>query len=184
MAVRALMCLTVAAVGLVACDGGPATPAPQSPPTSPEPEPISQSPAHPEPVAREIGSQPAILADGTAVYGASLDEAVPEVALTTLLDAPQQYAGTVVRTRGQVSRVCQRMGCWMELAAEDGGQVRVPLAGHAFFVPLTVLDKPASVQGRVEVRPLSEAERRHLQSEGAQATDVNVSIVATAVAVR
>jgi hypothetical protein len=73
----------------------------------------------------------------------------------------------------------------MELQDEaGGGLLRAPLAGHSYFLPQSVIGRAAAVQGTVSVRPLSEAQREHLEAEGAQATRANVSIIADGVAVR
>ena len=58
------------------------------------------------------------------------------------------------------------------------------MAGHAFFLPQRVKGKEATVQGRVQVRELSQAERDHYASEGAKALSGRVSIDAVSVVVR
>lgn len=117
-------------------------------------------------------------------FGGAIDPAVPELALAELLKAPSAHAGKTIRTSGTIERVCQRMGCWMEI--RDAGApsaVRVPMAGHAFFLPKDVAGKRATVQGEVTVTPLTAEHEAHLKEEGAQATDVDVAIVATGVRV-
>ena len=90
----------------------------------------------------------------------------------------------VVRTEGTIERVCQRMGCWMELRAENVQPIRVPMAGHSYFLPRSVAGHVAMIEGRVAVQPLTEDMRRHLESEGALATANSLSIEATTVVVR
>jgi hypothetical protein len=58
------------------------------------------------------------------------------------------------------------------------------MADHAYFLPQTVVGRAAEIQGKVQVAALSEGHRRHLQSEGARATDGELSIAATGVHVR
>ena len=124
-------------------------------------------------------------AAGPQLFGAALDPNTPEVSLSQLLAAPAEHDGKTIRTRGTIERVCQRMGCWMELQGEGApSAVRIPMADHAFFLPQNVAGRRAEIQGKVSVAALSDAHKRHLQSEGAQATDVNVSIAATGVNVR
>lgn len=101
--------------------------------------------------------------------------------LAALLDQPERYTGQVVRTEGEISAVCQRMGCWMELRDEHARAVRVPMAGHAFFLPRDVAGQRAVVEGPLSVRPLGAAEREHLAGEGAGATDVALELSATSV---
>lgn len=137
-----------------------------------------------EPPTGEGGDGPAVDAAGERAYGAPLVGDAPPLALASLLDDPERYAGQVVRTEGEISAVCQRMGCWMELRDERQRAVRVPMAGHAFFLPRDVAGRRALVEGPLRVRPLGAAEREHLESEGAAATDVALELNATSVVVR
>jgi hypothetical protein len=119
--------------------------------------------------------------DGARLFGDELSdrEAVP---LATLMESPADYDGQTVRTEGIISAVCQRMGCWMELKAEeDGPAIRVPMAGHSFFLPRDVSGARATIEGTVEVRELPPDWQEHLREEGAQAADQALGINATGV---
>jgi Domain of unknown function (DUF4920) len=154
-----------------------------------------RAPAESKPVADEAAAQlPAAeapvpvpeaapqAAPTPQLFGAALDPNTPELSLSQLLAAPAAHEGKTIRTRGTIQRVCQRMGCWMELQGEGAkSAVRIPMADHAFFLPQNVAGRRAEIQGKVSVAALSDAHKRHLESEGAQATDVNVSIAATGV---
>lgn len=125
------------------------------------------------------------LADGGALYGAPFDDDLPRVDLPDLLAHADRYEGQVVRTEGQVARVCQAMGCWMELReGEDGDPIRVPMAGHAFFLPKDAAGRRAEVAGRIEVAALDPEQQAHLRAEGAQAASQPVSLTATGVVLR
>lgn len=130
----------------------------------------------------ESASSPAA-AEATS-FGAPFDEAVPVVTLASLVASPEPFVGQLVRTSGRVARVCPRMGCWLELATETGDAVRVPMAGHAFFVPRDLEGKEADVIGRVVLAELTPAMRAHLESEGAQVTRARLSIEAVSVRAR
>lgn len=153
----------------------------QSAPVGGEPDPVAPPSAKPV-------SEPEPSA-APELFGAPFASDVPEVALGQLLADPEAYAGKIVETRGKVSQVCQAAGCWMELSAAGEGasvheRVRTPMAGHAFFVPKTIVGKQARVQGRVELVALSEPMKKHLEAEGAQATGSALSISALSVAVQ
>jgi hypothetical protein len=123
--------------------------------------------------------------EGARVFGDELDAALETTALTAVIAAPADFNGRVVKTEGVIAAVCQRMGCWMELRpteAEDPA-IRVPMAGHSFFLPRDVSGRRATIQGRVEVEQLDDATREHLEEEGAQAADQALSIEATSVVV-
>ncbi len=149
-------------------------------------EPTLRAEAHEEAAAAPVPSGPqpsAVLADGSRQFGGALSDRA-ETSLADIAAAPATFEGQTVRTEGQIERVCQRMGCWMELRAEGTEPVRVPMAGHAFFLPRDVVGHQASIEGRVTVTPLSPEARAHLASEGALATADELSIEATSVVVR
>lgn len=163
----------------IACAGS----APREMPAdAPAPAPAREP--QPAPAAAPVPASAAAPQPAPVLYGAPLDPATPSLTLAQLLAAPAQHAGQTVRTRGTIARVCQRMGCWMELQADDAPSgVRVPMADHAYFLPQTVVGRRAEIQGKVSVAALSDGHKRHLLSEGAQATDVDLSIAATGVSV-
>jgi len=141
--------------------------------------------AHDEP-ALEVAAGPApteVLADGARLYGTAISD-TPTLALADISAAPETYDGQIVHTAGTIARVCQAMGCWMELQADGVEPVRVPMAGHAFFLPRDVAGRPAEIEGRVALRTLSPEARAHLEGEGALATASTLSIDATGVVVR
>jgi hypothetical protein len=120
--------------------------------------------------------------DGSRLYGRALSDRAT-TPLSQILQEPARFSGSVVRTQGEIAQVCQRMGCWMEL--RDGSHsVRVPMAGHSFFLPREVAGRPATLEGTVNVRELDQATREHLAEEGATVLASNVEIEATGVVVR
>jgi hypothetical protein len=136
------------------------------------------------PATVATGPQPsAILADGSRQFGAAPSTGA-ETALADIAAAPTSFDGQTVRTEGHIERVCQRMGCWMEITSAGAAAVRVPMAGHSFFLPRDVAGHEASVEGTVRVTPLSPEARAHLAGEGALATADELSIEATSVVVR
>jgi Domain of unknown function (DUF4920) len=118
--------------------------------------------------------------------GASTVEGDP-VDVAQVLAAPQRYLNQNVKCAGTVARVCEAAGCWLELRAaqgEGGAQgLRVPMAGHSFFVPRDVVGRPAVVEGVLSARELNAAELAHLTGEGLSATGP-LSLAATSVVVR
>jgi hypothetical protein len=140
--------------------------------------------AEPAAAGESGAGAPAATATGEQAFGAPLVGQRDPVALSALIDDPAAYTGQVVRTEGEISAVCQNMGCWMELRDEQARAVRVPMAGHSFFLPRDVSGRRALVEGPLNVRPLSAAEREHLAAEGATATDVGLELSATSVVVR
>lgn len=125
-----------------------------------------------------------VLADGSRLFGSELDEARETTSLADIMAEPDRFEGQVVKTEGEITQVCQSRGCWMEIRpdAETAG-IRVPMANHGFFLPRDISGRRATLEGTVVIAQLSEEDRAHLEAEGAQATDQDVSIEATGVVV-
>lgn len=158
----------VAALILAGCNAEPAARLGDAPSEAP---PAEAAPAESAPSAR--------------VFGAAPNPAVPITRLGAIVEDPEPFRDRVVRTEGQIAQVCQRMGCWMELReGESGPAVRVPMAGHSFFLPRDVAGRRAVIEGRVALRELSADHRAHLEGEGATATASALSIEATGVAIQ
>lgn len=140
-----------------------------------------------EPSARLEGAEGVaeVEAASAQTFGAAIDESVPLTELSEIVADPESYRDQVVRTQGEIARVCQRAGCWMELRDGEEGSpgVRVPMAGHAFFLPRDSAGQHAMMLGTVTIRELSPDHRAHLESEGALATASSLSIHATGVAI-
>jgi hypothetical protein len=117
-------------------------------------------------------------------FGAPLSAQAELVDVATVLADPAPYLQRNLKCQGTVARVCQAAGCWLELrGAADGGGLRVPMAGHAFFVPQDIVGQVAVVEGRLSARELAETERAHLTGEGLEATGP-LFLEATGVVVR
>ncbi len=118
------------------------------------------------------------------VFGAALSPDGEPVEVGAILRDPAPFLGKNVKTKGVVARVCERAGCWLELKPEQGeGGLRVPMAGHAFFIPPDALGRPAIVEGELTAQPLDPSHKAHLEGEGAQAVGP-LSLAARAVVVR
>ncbi len=90
------------------------------------------------------------------------------VALADLLAQPEKYDTKTVLTEGTVRQVCQKAGCWMELApGEKSAGARVTFKDYSFFVPKDSQKHHAKVEGTVKLAELSEARAKHYASEGA-----------------
>jgi hypothetical protein len=123
-------------------------------------------------------------AAGERVFGAGLKLEGPPVDVATVLSDPKPHLGKVVQCEGTIARVCERMGCWLELkgpTAEQG--LRVPMAAHAFFIPQEVVGRRAVVEGELTALGLSDEARAHLESEGLKSVGP-LSLSATSVVVR
>jgi hypothetical protein len=146
------MCLV--AVGVLAL-GACTTGSKPGPPEGPAAHPVSADEA-PAPTTQRFGDP---VADG------------PAVPLRDVLADPARHAEGTVVIEGHVRRVCERKGCWMEVAAGPGdGEpgCRVTFKDYGFFVPTDSQGARARMEGRVEVETVPADHVEHLESEGAR----------------
>jgi hypothetical protein len=117
-------------------------------------------------------SGPEVVAEAAPqIFGAAPSLAGEPVDVEQVLAAPKGYLQQTIKCQGTVSRVCEAAGCWLELRAAAGGAgLRVPMAGHSFFVPPSLVGKKVVVEGKLSARELSDTELAHLRREGLEAT--------------
>ena len=70
----------------------------------------------------------------------------PPAKLEQILANPGEFEGKKVVVEGRVREVCQRLGCWLKIAAEKS-EVRIVTKDHAFFVPKTLKGKTVKAEG-------------------------------------
>lgn len=119
-------------------------------------------------------------------FGAPVKQPGQALDVTQVLLDPGPYLNQTVTCVGTVARVCENAGCWLELrpsANKDAAGLRVPLAGHSFFVPQDIVGRVAVVEGKLAQRALAQAELDHLQGEGLKAVGP-LYLAATGVVVR
>ncbi len=108
-----------------------------------------------------------------------------------LLAKPETYVDTTVRVQGRLSDVCQKAGCWMVLADEEGRSMRVT-TGHAFFIDKDTIGDEADIEGKVERKEVDAGTVEHFKSESSGPDSIipeegkthTYELVATTVAVR
>lgn len=119
-------------------------------------------------------------------FGAPLQSSAAPIEVSEVLHNPRPFLDKTIKCAGTVARVCQAAGCWLELrpaGSAEGEGLRVPMAGHSFFVPQDVVGRPAIVEGTLGARDLPQAELDHLQGEGLKAIGP-LYLAATSVVVR
>lgn len=183
-AARAALVLCAVAVNL-ACT---APPTPSTPVHAPQASPPNVPSSAPAAVVAPAGTATtaAVIKLGAAFSAAE------ETDLAGVLGEPARFAGKTLKLRGEVSQVCQKKGCWMELRA--GGQaksgVRVKFKDYAFFVPKDSAGSQALIEGELKVEELEAAMAAHLEGEGATiprnaaGVAIEVALVASAVELR
>jgi hypothetical protein len=77
----------------------------------------------------------------------TLKEPLP---LATVLAKPAEYVGKTVQVKGKITEVCQMMGCWMELANDEGQKLRIKVNDGEIGFPKDSAGKMAVAEGRFD----------------------------------
>ena len=97
--------------------------------------------------------------------------------IADILARPADHAGKLVRVEGEVSGVCTRMGCWMDIADEAGRRIRIQVEDGVMVFPADSKGNPAVAQGTVTVEEMSREKwvewQKHVAEEGGPAFDEN-----------
>lgn len=69
---------------------------------------------------------------------------------------------------GRIENVCQKAGCWLVVADDDGNYLRITMKDHAFGVPTDTETGPGTrvdVEGTLIAKQLDARTLAHLESE-------------------
>lgn len=97
------------------------------------------------------------------LYGKDYDPTMTVIEFSELMKDPVMNDGKIVLIRGNVSEVCQNMGCWMTMT--DGGNTARVLTMHEFLLPKDIAGRNAVVLGKFKVTEITEDEARHYNEE-------------------
>ena len=117
----------------------------------------------------------AIAAEDTKLgAGVTLKDATP---IKALIDTPADYVGKTVRVDGVATAVCENMGCWMAVAADDAKDaktVRLKVEDGVIVFPISAKGKQVSAEGVFEEIAAKDEHGKEAASEHAQG-DKNAS---------
>lgn len=111
---------------------------------------------------------------GTAFGGGlTLDAPTP---IASILARPESFVGKHVQVEGTVREVCEKKGCWMDIAADgEDSMIQVKVEDDVIVFPLTARGKRARVEGVVEALRMTDAEAeaaaRHRAEEQGETFD-------------
>lgn len=137
-----------------------------------------------QPVAKNVQNAPVELKSGeTITRGAPLVKGTEKVSLEKALAEPEEFAGKTVAVEGVIVRSCKKEGCWMEMAAKEGGKsVRVTFGDHAFYIPLNSAGMKVKAQGVFKTKVLTKEHVDHLiNDDGAKFDNRNADGTVTEV---
>jgi hypothetical protein len=110
---------------------------------------------------------PALAGDGT-VYGKGVGSN-PPVKVSDLLDHPDRYLGKTVAVEGLIVGVCEKRGCWMELAGDrEFEAMRIKVEDGVIVFPMSAKGHRAVAEGvfeKFELTPEQAAQRAKHRAE-------------------
>ena len=120
----------------------------------------------PAPAPAQVAAEPAPAA-ATKHFGApfAVTAAVPASAV---LADPAAHSAAPVRIRGELTEVCQKMGCWAVVRDDAGHSVRVTMKDHAFGIDKDAAGKTCEVEGQLVKLAVDPARVQHFESEGSK----------------
>jgi hypothetical protein len=98
-----------------------------------------------------------------AVFGDSIsvDGAISEARMLEKYQSLKEGDTVEVVFESKIVDVCQKKGCWMNLALSENESSFVKFKDYAFFVPLNAADKEVVVKGKAFVSIESVDELKH-----------------------
>lgn len=109
-----------------------------------------------------------IKTDDGILYGKDYDATMPVVTFGDLMKNTEANNGQTILVKGNVTEVCQEMGCWMMMS--DGTNSARVKTLHKFFLPKDIAGSNAIVIGTFKVAEISEDEARHYLEESKNPT--------------
>lgn len=111
-----------------------------------------------EEAATEEVAQEETMESPEGSYGANVnvEEAITVEELNSRLADKNEIKDVVVK--GELSEVCQKMGCWVRLKNDGGEDIFVKFRDHEFFVPKNATGREAIIAGNItrDVTPVDE----------------------------
>lgn len=81
-----------------------------------------------------------------------------------------------VKVIAEISEVCSKKGCWMQVNLDDNNRMLVRFLNYGFFMPLDAAGKTAIVEGFARIDTLSVAWLQH-QSKDANASQEEIDAI-------
>ena len=86
----------------------------------------------------------------------TLEKATP---VRELLEHPDSYLGKPVRVDGEITAVCQAMGCWIEVRDDSGASIRLKVEDGEIVFPKDGVGRKVMAQGTLEKLVLTPEQR-------------------------
>ena len=98
------------------------------------------------------------------IFGALPSSQKRGMSLTKIVTEAEKYEEEFVRITTNVSKVCQRKGCFF-IAVEGDIWARIVFKDYAFFLPTDSSGKQVTLEGRLIRRTLSDDQAKHYSQD-------------------
>lgn len=115
-----------------------------------------------------------------AVFGDSISNegALSSAEMMSKFESLKEGDTLNVKFTSKINDVCQKKGCWMNVALENDNSTFVKFKDYAFFVPMNAEDKDVIVEGKAYVSVESVDDLRHYAKDAGKSQEAIDSIVA------
>lgn len=121
--------------------------------------------------------------DGANVYGNKWQAEFDQMNIEKAIEEHEMLIGEEMIFTGNISKVCQKTGCWMMLET-NGVVARVDFNKHSFFIPKDT-QGTAEVFGVLHSKTMSDEMKKHLEAEGSGKLENKIfEITATSVKIK
>lgn len=111
----------------------------------------------------------------TIKVGEALTSGLEVTSIETLVADPDAWVGKRVQVAGEVTGVCAKQGCWMDLTSPTDTTLRVKVDDGVIVFPPESVGRQATAEGEVEILDLErdryEAWLRHVAEEESREFD-------------
>lgn len=120
------------------------------------------------------------LADSYAVFGDSISNegALSSAEMMSKFESLKEGDTVNVKFTSKINDVCQKKGCWMNVALENENSTFVKFKDYAFFVPMNAENKDVIVEGKAYVSIESVDDLKHYAKDAGKSQEAIDSIVA------
>ena len=109
-------------------------------------------------------SEPVETSVNSETFGVALDESLPLVELSELLQKPSHYTDNDFRLKTRIAKVCQKKGCFF-IAQQGDAVIRVSFKDYGFFIPTDSANKTVVLAGRLVRKQVTQEQVEHYQSD-------------------
>lgn len=109
-------------------------------------------------------SEPVEKTQTTETFGALFNSELDNIEFKSLISEPAKYVGKTIQTETEISKVCQKKGCFF-IAQFGQSIMRVSFKDYGFFIPTDSYNKRVQLNGSVIEKQRSEEQAEHFKKD-------------------